>query len=162
MAMWQTEIGRVVRASRKRKGWNQARLAEAATTLRGLDTRISTDTIHRIERGSNTTTDTLSVVFEALGIGLATDEVHGDVAAAASSGQASAVTPPKTDAGDPTREAEPLRHLASLSSAHWQIIHRIASLHDSDLPGLLEHLDERVHRCRQQAREPIGRTNGGG
>jgi transcriptional regulator with XRE-family HTH domain len=55
--------GEKIRKLRLEKGWNQAELAARAG-------RLNTVTISQIERGANTTTDTLQRIAEALGVSL--------------------------------------------------------------------------------------------
>lgn len=64
-------IGEAIRRARKTKGWTQTELAAEVTRLRRLTTakapEASLDTISRIERGDNATTDMLEEIAQALG-----------------------------------------------------------------------------------------------
>jgi transcriptional regulator with XRE-family HTH domain len=64
-------IGQAIRRARKAKGWTQTDLAGEVTRLRRLTNgkapEASLDTISRIERGDNATTDMLEEIAQALG-----------------------------------------------------------------------------------------------
>ena len=64
-------IGQAIRRARKAKGWTQTELAAEVTRLRretnATAPEASLDTISRIERGDNATTDMLEEIAQALG-----------------------------------------------------------------------------------------------
>ena len=64
-------IGDAIRRARKTKGWTQTELAAEVTRLRRLTNtkapEASLDTISRVERGDNATTDMLEEIAQALG-----------------------------------------------------------------------------------------------